>query len=51
MKHCFGYLKIRDYAVAHRPDGNDVAGRAAEHPFCLFTYGKHMGSAAFNGNY
>ena len=31
LDHLFGDDEVGDHAVFHRPDGGDVAGRAAEH--------------------
>ena len=39
LKHFLGYGKIRNHAVFHRPDGDDVAGRAPEHALGLHAHG------------
>ena len=40
-QHRLGDLEVGDHAVAQRPDGLDVAGRAAEHFLGLAADGQH----------
>jgi hypothetical protein len=37
LKHLLRHFKIGDHPVAHRPDGDDVAGCAAEHLLRVLT--------------
>ncbi len=39
VQHLFGVAEVGDHAVLHRLDGDDVAGRAAEHLLGLFADG------------
>ncbi len=49
-QHRLRDFEIGDDAVFHRPDGDDVARRAAKHAFGLLTDGKDVGRPAFDGD-
>ena len=45
-QHRLGDLEVGDHAVLHRADGDDVAGRAAEHLLGLLADREHLVGAA-----
>jgi hypothetical protein len=49
-KHGFGNLEIGDYTILQWADGDDVAGRAAEHSLGLVAHGKDAIGALLNRN-
>jgi len=42
LDHLFRHLEVGDDAVAERPDGGDVAGRAAQHELRLVAHGEDL---------
>jgi len=40
-QHGLGYLEIGDNPVAHRSNGDDVAGGLAQHVACILPYGQN----------
>ena len=46
LEHLLGHGEVGDHAVLHRPDGDDVAGRAAEHALGLEAHGRDRARAA-----
>jgi hypothetical protein len=45
-EHRLGDLEVGDDAIAQRPDGTTVPGRAAEHLLRLLADGEHLLAAA-----
>ena len=50
VEHLLGDFEIGNDAIFHGLDGHDVAGRAAEHLFGLFTHGFHFAGDFVDGN-
>ena len=42
LDHILRDLEIGDHAVAQRPDGFDIAGRATEHLLGFLAHGQHL---------
>ncbi len=50
IEHSLGYFEVGDDAVFHRLDGDDIAGRAAEHFFRLFAHRFHFTGVFVEGD-
>jgi hypothetical protein len=42
LEHLFGHFEVRDDAVAHRADSDDIARRAPEHLLCVLADRLHV---------
>ena len=45
LEHLLGHGEVGDHAVLHRPDGDDVAGRATQHALGLEAHGRDRARA------
>ena len=50
IQHGFGHFEIGDYSVLHGPDGDDVAGRAAQHFLRLLPDGFYLTGILVDSN-
>jgi hypothetical protein len=50
LEHRFGDLEIGDDAILQRADGDDVAGRATEHPLGFIAHREDAFGAGFDGD-
>ena len=50
VQHLLGDFEVGDDAVFHRLDGDDVAGRAAQHFLRLFADGLHFAGVLVDGD-
>ena len=50
IQHALGHFEVGDDAVLHRPDGDDVAGRAAQHVLGFFADGLDFAGVLVDGH-
>jgi len=50
IQHLLGDFKVRNDAVLHRLDGDDVARSAAQHLLGLFAHGLHFAGVLVDGD-
>ena len=49
-QHRFGDFEVGNDAILHRANGDDVAGRAAEHALGFFPHSQDVGRSRLDGN-